>query len=160
MADLLVYLPNHGYTNGSDTPVFVSWLDANFYTSDEGADSFKLATMSGGAILVQFTETVTDGFVREFDDTTGATTISGLDHLEGETVKVTSNGAVVGTETVSGGSITVSSDLFTYAVGIGYNATLIPMDIDLEGTGLSTTKRPNRVIINLNETIGGRIIGS
>jgi hypothetical protein len=38
-----------------------------------------------------------------------------------------------------------------------YTSTLIPMDIDLEGTGLSTTKRVNRVIVNINTTVGGEI---
>jgi hypothetical protein len=120
------------------------------------ANSFKLATTSGGATLIQFSETITDGFVRPITET-GTSIITGLEHLEGETVKVTSNGVVVTTAIVSSGSITVPIMLFTYAVGLGYNATLVPMDIDLDGTGLSTTKRPNRVIINLNETIGGRI---
>ena len=158
MSDLICYIPGHGFANGSDTPVFVSWLDANYWTSDEDADSFKLATTSGGTELIQFTETVTEGFVREFDDSAGITTISGLDHLAGEVVKVTSNGTLVATETVStSGSITLTEDVFTYAAGKGYSATLIPMDLDIKGTGLSTTKRPNRIIINIHETIGGRI---
>jgi len=57
----------------------------------------------------------------------------------------------------SSGSITLGADVFTYAVGKSYEATLVPMDIDIEGTGLATTKRPNRVIINLHETIGGKV---
>lgn len=118
MSDLLVYLPNHGYANND--PIYVSWLDANYYVSDEADDSFKLATTEGGDILVQFTETITDGFVREFDDTAGTATISGLDHLEGQIVKVTSGGVVVGTEVVSDGSITITSDVFTYQVGLPF----------------------------------------
>ena len=117
MPDLICYIPNHGYSN--DDQIYISWLDANYYVSDKDSDSFKLATTSGGAILVQFTETVTDGFVREVG-VTGVTTITGLDHLEGETVKVTSGGSVVATEVVSGGSITIASTVFTYQVGLSY----------------------------------------
>ena len=160
MSDIILYIPNHGYSI-SDT-IFVSWLDANFFVRDPdndpsiATDSFKISTDDSDGNIIQFTETITEGFVREVTET-GVTTITGLEHLEGETVKVTSGGSVVATETVSGGSISLTSAVFTYAVGKSYTATLIPMDIDLEGTGLSTTKRPNRVIINLNETIGGRI---
>ena len=160
MADLILYIPNHGYSI-SDL-VFVSWLDANFFVRDAdndpsiSADSFKISTDDSDDNLVQFTETITVGFVREITET-GITTITGLEHLEGELVKVTSGGVVVATETVAGGSISLSNAVFTYAVGKTYEATLIPMDLDIEGTGLATTKRPNRVIINLHETIGGKI---
>jgi hypothetical protein len=161
MPDLIYYIPNHGYSIG-DT-IYESNLDANFFVRDPDNDpaidtnSFVLSTTDDDLNIVQFTTTITDGFVREVDTSLGTTTISGLEHLEGETVKVTSGGAVVATEVVSSGSITLSSDVFIYAAGKGYNATLIPMDMDIEGTGLTTTKRPNRVIVNLFETLGGKI---
>ena len=161
MADLLVYIPNHGYSI-SDF-IFYSPLDINVFVRDPDndpsidADSFKISTDDSDDNLIQFAETVTDGFVRKVDVTGGITTITGLEHLEGETVKVTSGGLVVATETVSNGSVSVSNSVFAYAVGKTYEATLVPMDLDIQGTGLSTTKRPNRVIINLHETIGGKI---
>ena len=111
MPDLILYIPNHGYSNTDK--LYVSWLGANYFVSDKGDDSFKLATTSGGATLIQFTETITEGFVRQVA-VGGITTITGLDHIEGETVKVTSGGNVIGTETVSGGSVTVSSTIFTF----------------------------------------------
>ena len=93
MADLILYIPNHKYSD--DDMIFVSWLDANYYVSDKNDNTFKLATTSGGSTLVQFTETVIEGYVREID-IVGVTTITGLDHLEGETVTVTSSyGALV-----------------------------------------------------------------
>ena len=161
MSDLILYIPNHGYSI-SDT-IFVSWLDANFYVRDADndpsidVDSFKISTDDSDDNLVQFSETITDGFVREVDISAGVTTITGLEHLEGETVKVTAGGLVVATETVSNGSITISTDVFTYAVGKNYISTLQPMDLDIEGTNLSTTKRIHRVFVNLNNTIGGTV---
>jgi len=161
MPDLIVHIPNHGYSI-SDS-ITVSWITGNFFVRDPdndpsiSADSFLISSTDDDLNLVQFTETIKDGFVREIDTSEGTTVITGLEHLEGETVKVTSEGAVVATETVSNGSITLPSDVFTYAVGKRYEATLVPMDLDIEGTGLATTKRQNRVIINLNETIGGKI---
>ena len=138
-------------------------MDANFFVRDEDndpaidKDSFKISTDDTDSNIVQFTETITDGFVREVDVDAGVTTITGLEHLEGESVKVTSGGAVVATEVVSSGSITLTKDVFVYAAGKGYESTLVPMDLDVEGTGLATTKRPNRVIVNVHETIGGKI---
>ncbi len=145
MADLIVYLPGHGFANGSDTPVYISWVDANYWTSDEDADSFKLATTSGGATLLQFITTITDGFVREFDDSSGATTISGLEHLEGETVTVTSNGSVVGVETVSGGEITISEDVFTYQVGKPYTMKVRTMRLSIPQEGTTVQSRIKRI---------------
>ncbi len=143
MPDLICYIPNHGYSD--DDPIYVSWLDANYYVSDKDADSFKLATTSGGATLVQFTETVTDGFVREVSIATGTSTISGLDHLEGETVKITSGGEVVGAEVVSGGSITLSKDVFTYQVGLPYTMKVRSMRLAVPQTPSALQTKIKRV---------------
>ena len=154
MPDLICLIPNHGYSE-SDY-LFVSWLDDRYYARSVTTDAFKISSTDDDLNFVQFSSTITDGFVREVSEI-GSTSITGLEHLEGELVSVTSDGKVVGSSTVSSGSITLASDVFTYAVGKTYEATLVPMDLDIEGTGLATTKRPNRVIINLNETIGGKI---
>ncbi len=156
MADLLVLIPNHGFAN--DDEIFVSWLDANRFVSDKTQNSFKLATASGGSSLEQFSISITEGFVRETSSSAAVTTISGLGHLEGELVQLTLNGAFVGLFTVSSGSITVPSNEYTeYNVGKGYNSTVQPMKLDFEGTGLSVTKKINRLVISLHETIGGMI---
>ena len=117
MPDLICYIPNHGYDN--DTHIYVSWLDEEYYVSDKNDDSFKLSTEAAGAILIQFSDIVVDGFVREVVGA-GVATISGLDHLEGETVKVTSGGSVLATEVVASGLITLPSTVFTYQVGLPY----------------------------------------
>jgi len=154
MSDLLLYIPNHGYSI-SDT-VSVSWLDANFFVRDPDndpsidADSFKISTDDTDNNLVQFTTTITEGFVREVDTSAGTTTISGLDHLEGETVKVTSGGSVVATETVSGGSITLSSDVFTYQVGLPYKMKVRTMRLSVPqdtGTLQSKIKRVDNTVV-------------
>lgn len=157
MPDLICYLPNHGYSNAD--PIYVSWLDANYYVSDKDADSFKLATTSGGATLIQFTETVTDGYVREVDIAAGTTTISGLDHLEGRTVKVTSGGNVVATETVSGGSITVLSSVFTYQVGLPYKMKARTMRLSIlsqETTFQTRIKRIHETVVRYIRSKFGR----
>ncbi len=142
MPDLICYIPNHGYSD--DDQIYISWLDANYYVSDKDSDSFKLATTSGGSTLIQFTETITDGFVREVD-VSGVTTISGLDHLEGETVKVTAGGNVVATEVVSSGSITIASTVFTYQVGLLYKMKVRTMRLSVPQEGNTFQTRIKRI---------------
>jgi len=52
----------------------------------------------------------------------GSATISGLTHLEGETVAVWGDGVNLGTYTVSGGSITASSSVTDGCIGLAYTA--------------------------------------
>lgn len=155
MADLILYIPNHGYSN--DDNIYVSWLDAEYYVSDKDDDSFKLATTAGGSILVQFTETVTDGYVRQVIGSE-VTSITGLDHLEGETVKVTSRGSVVATEVVSSGAIT-SPGVLTYQVGLPYKmkARSMRLAIPQEGAALQTRiKRIHSTVVRYIRSLLGQ----
>lgn len=163
MPDLICYIPNHGYAI-SDT-IYVSWLDANFYVRDDDndpaidADSFKISTDDTDDNIVQFTETITDGFVREVDLSAGTTTITGLDHLEGKTVKITSGGAVVGTETVSDGSITISSPVFTYQTGLPYKMKVRTMRLAVpsQDTTIQTKiKRIHSVVVRYIRSLLGK----
>lgn len=142
MPDLICYLPAHGYSD--DDQIYVSWLEANYYVSDKDSDSFKLATTSGGSALIQFTETITEGFVRKVT-VSGVTTISGLDHLEGETIKVTAGGNVVGTEVVSNGEVTVSTTVFTYQAGLPYKMKVRTMRLSVPQEGNTFQTRIKRI---------------
>lgn len=156
MPDLICYIPNHDYSN--DNKIYVSWLDANYYVSDKGDDSFKLATTSGGATLVQFTGTITSGYVRRVT-VSGATTISGLDHLEGKLVKITASGNVVGSEVVSSGSITLSSTVSTYQVGLPYKMKIRTMRLAVpqEGAALQTRiKRIHETVVRYVRSKSGK----
>ena len=161
MPDLLFYIPNHGYSI-SDT---ITWLDANYFVRDDDndpaidADSFKISTTDDDLNVVQFATTITDGFVREVDIATATTTISGLDHLEGETVKVTSEGSVVATETVSSGSITVASNVFTYQVGLPYKMKIRTMRLSVPqdaNTFQSIIKRINETVVRYIRSKSGK----
>ncbi len=156
MADLIVSIQNHGFAN--DDELFISWLNVNRFVSDKTTDSFKLATASSGSTLEQFSTSITSGFVRESIASAATTTLTGLSHLEGELVQLTINGAFIGFFTVSSGAITVPSAVYTeYNIGMSYISTVQPMKLDLSGTGLSVTKKPNRAVISLHNTVGGKI---
>lgn len=70
-----------------------------------------------------------------------ATTISGLDHLEGEEVTILADGGVEPPQTVTGGAITLEAAASTVHVGLAYNCDLTTLPVALEaeaalGTGL------------------------
>lgn len=77
-------------------------------------------------------------------DGASASVITGLDHLEGETVKIWADGAVQADKTVSSGQITLDADASVVQVGLGYTHTLKTLKIDAgnpAGTALGKKKR-------------------
>ena len=86
-------------------------------------------------------------------------TLSGLDHLEGETVKIILNGATHPDKTVSNGSITLDRDATDAVVGLGYISTLQTMRIDegASGTDQTKTKRIYDVTVRFFETVGAKV---
>jgi len=88
-----------------------------------------------------------------------ATTITGLDHLEGEEVAVLANGATHPRRTVSGGEITLQVSATTAHVGLPYSAVLASMDIEAgsaTGTAQGKVKRIYRLAVRLWRTLGGK----
>jgi len=86
-----------------------------------------------------------------------ATTISGLDHLEGQTVRIVANGATHPDKVVSSGSITLDFSATNVHIGLGYTSTLQTMRIDAggtEGTSQAKTKRIHEVTLRLFRTVG------
>lgn len=63
---------------------------------------------------------------------TSTTTITGLSHLEGETVQVVGDGAVMEEKTVSSGSITLERAVTTAQVGLGYTTLIRPMPLNVQ----------------------------
>lgn len=89
---------------------------------------------------------------------TATTTLSGLSHLEGETVSVFDGASFLGTKTVSSGSITLDSPVTYAVVGLPYTSTLQTNPLELPnrtGTSMSYNKRIIRAIARLYKTIGG-----
>ena len=89
---------------------------------------------------------------------TAATTISGLDHLEGEAVTVLADGSVVTGKTVSSGAITLSTAASKVHIGLAYTPeleTLDPVTQDDEGTLQGVLKRITNVTLRLVSSMGG-----
>lgn len=83
-------------------------------------------------------------------------TITGLDHLEAETVQVLGNGAYLGTYTVGGGSITLTSAVTKAQIGLAMTSQLKPSKLDIEELGITTTKKITKAYLNFYNTLGGK----
>lgn len=88
-----------------------------------------------------------------------ATEITGLDHLEGETVKVITDGAVHPDETVSGGAITLDAPATVVHVGLGYTGRYTSMPIEaggLRGPAQTRTMTINKLGLLFRHTLGAK----
>lgn len=81
-------------------------------------------------------------------------TFTGLDHLEGRTVRGLADG-VPFTTTVLGGSITLNSFAAIVHVGLGYTAELrtVPLIAQTEGAGQGITKNVNQVWVRTLDSV-------
>jgi hypothetical protein len=87
-------------------------------------------------------------------------TVSGLDHLGGETVKVLADGAVHPDCTVAGGAITLDAPASKVQVGLGYAHTFECLKIDAgasAGTAVGRTKRIHGITLVLLDSMNTRI---
>lgn len=88
--------------------------------------------------------------------------VTGLDHLEGETVKVLVDGATHPDAVVTSGAITLNDSYTEVEVGLGYTSTLQtirPEAGSASGTAQGKKKRWNEVIVYLYESLGISING-
>ena len=114
-------------------------------------------------VLNTFDFTQTDNTTFNFLDSqldyngSATTTISGLSHLEGQTVSILADGATHADKVVSSGSITLDRSSTKVKVGLSYTSLLQTMRIDAgarDGTSQSKTKRIYEITIRLFESVG------
>ena len=88
---------------------------------------------------------------------TATGTLSGLYHLEGETLNVLANGATHPDREVTGGGIALAYNSTTAAVGYGYTSSMQTMRIEAgsaDGTSQGKPKRIHAITLRLLETVG------
>lgn len=86
-----------------------------------------------------------------------STTVSGLDHLEGETVVILADGAVQASKTVASGAITLDVAASTVVVGLPYTSKLQPSKVEIDmqdGTAQGRKHTVPRATLNLWKTYG------
>jgi hypothetical protein len=117
---------------------YVEFLEQNFDTNagDTSVDSFFVDSglnYSGGAV----------------------TSLTGLSHLEGETVSVLANGAAHPDKVVSGGSISLDVSATSAAVGLPYTARVQTLDPEVAtdlGPSQGKTRRVERLTFRVVDT--------
>lgn len=88
-------------------------------------------------------------------DSTPATTISGLDHLEGEEVSILADGNVVSGKTVASGQVVLDNAASKVHVGLAYTSSMETLEFvaqTKEGTTQDKIKDVKSVVFNLRDT--------
>lgn len=153
------------HTSGSDTFESVTAIYG------DSSDEIWLSVLRGGERMVERLDpsayatleagTATDMIYLDsalFVENDPATaTVTGLDHLEGETVSILADGAVSTDKTVSSGSITLDAAASTVVVGKAYTSKLQPSKIEVpmdNGTSQGKTFVCHKVNLNLWKSYG------
>lgn len=126
--------------------------------------------MAGEAVITEYTDqtTVSAVVVSNFKKTSytggewglSVQTLSGLGHLEGETVAILADGAVQTQKTVESGSVLMERDAFYITVGLPYQSYIktMPLEYGSEyGTAVGKKKRIHELALRVWKTSGCRV---
>ena len=89
-----------------------------------------------------------------------ATSISGLDHLEGQSVAILANGATHPNKTVSSGAITLDYAVTKAQIGLSFTSTLETLKFDggsALGSSQGKIKRINDIVVRLYRSVGLKV---
>ena len=143
---------------------------ATIPTDNSEYQTYVIVKRTINSVTRRYVEYINDFDFDETDDTTfnfldsqlnysgsSTDTITGLDHLEGQTVSILADGSTHPDKTVSSGSITLDRNVTKAKVGLGYTSLLQTMRLDAgsqDGTSQGKTKRIFDISIRLYESIG------
>jgi hypothetical protein len=120
-----------------------------------GDDTYVLVERVGGNFIEVFDDRLSVDAGRVAAAASPQSSWGGLDHLDGQRVKVTADGAVQPDATVSGGSVELDVAARTCTIGLGYTHVVEPLPVVAPGSGMSgvgTRLRPVAVTLRLLET--------
>jgi len=112
---------------------------------------------------IYFGADVTDAFYVDSGltyDGAATTTISGLDHLEGETVQILADGAAHADKVVSGGSITLDRSSSKVHVGYSYDSVIQTLRMEAgadDGISQGKIKRIHGVTVRFLDSVGAEV---
>lgn len=164
---------SHGLSNG-DTVVIKDLVDP----ADVDLDSSKTNMSSLNQCVFTVANKTANTFELSGVDTSGynaygsggnawkrVTSITGLDHLEGKTVQIKGDGAVIPNETVSSGAITLDVAAGEVVVGLPYTMTIKTLGHEfdsglgsMQGQRVRWSKPLVRVYRSTNPTLNGEIL--
>lgn len=152
---------SHGFSDG-DKVLFsdvlgMSELNGNSYlVANKTTHTFEITDLVGVDIdATAFTAYVSGGEVRKY-----VSTISGLDHLEGEVISILADGAAHPDRTVSSGAVTLAVPATTVHAGLSYVSDIKTLRLDAgaaDGTAIGKTRRIHRLGIMMHRSLGLKI---
>lgn len=112
----------------------------------------RMATRANGALEDAFF--VDCGLTQTFADP--VTEISGLDHLDGQTVAILGDGAVFPQQVVTGGAVTVDQPVSKVTVGLPIvaDAKTLPLALQIDGYGQGRMKNVSQVWLRVFASSG------
>lgn len=152
---------SHGLSNGDKVTIrnivgMTELNDKKFTVANSAANTFTLQDANGDDIdTTGYTTYVSGGEARK-----AVSTISGLDHLEGETVQVLADGAAHPDRTVSSGAITLNGNYGEVHVGLGYTSLMVTLRLEggsALGTAQGKIKRIYEVVVRIYNSLGFQI---
>ncbi|MCK5602580.1 hypothetical protein KAR91_11940 [Candidatus Pacearchaeota archaeon] len=166
----VINLVAHGYTDGDSITIrsidaeitgeedLLSLNNERFEVAHKATDTFQLHDIDDEDVDLTAYKQVVSATVAE-----NVTVISGLHHLEAESVAILVDGAPHPEKTVSDGSITLDSSASVIHVGLGFESeleTFPPERIDPKSQELGEIRRITNVIVQLYKTLGMKISNS
>ena len=153
---VVITAPSHGLSNGDAAKirdiVGMTELNGRSYTAaNVTTDTLELTGVDG----TTYSTYVSGGTIRE-----EVTAVSGLNHLEGETVSILADGASHPNKTVASGAITLDRAASIIHVGYGFESdveTLRPDVGNPAGTAQGRIKRISEVVIRFYRTLGAKV---
>lgn len=151
----------HGTTDAA------RYLDCCAIPGPDGADQLWTAVERTVAGAVQVHVEYLDPSLQTDAAATGTLdppgrTVTGLQHLEGQTVQLKGDGVVFPPAVVSGGSVTYPADVTAWEVGLGYAMTVTTLPVEMGQPG-GTIQGTARSVVNswvlLHDTQGVSING-
>lgn len=165
---------SHGLNNGdkvliSDIQGLIEEIDEDddeqestlngqsFLVANKTTHTFQLTDLDGNAVNTSAYEAayVSGGYARKY-----ISIISGLTHLEGETVDILADGAVQPPQSVTGGEITLTVQATTVHIGYGFKSRGKMLRLNAgaaDGTAIGKTQRTHRIGIMLHRSLGLKI---
>ena len=148
-----------GMTELNGNAYTITKVDDDNFTIGVDSSSFTAYTNGGTAHLLRDgrldTPYISGGTAR-----VASTVISGLTHLEGETVSILANGAVQPDKVVSSGAIALNIAASIVHVGLGFTSKLVTLNIEggsADGTSQGKTKRISTIIARMFRSVGLKV---
>lgn len=140
---------SHGFSDGDEVDIFdiVGMEELNtrrFKVANKTTHTFELTDLDGDDIDgTDYTAYISGGTARK-----AVSTVSGLGHLEGETVSCLCDGNVESQRVVTSGAVSFDSKFSRIHVGLPYTSRIKTLRLDLNNGSLNGKKR-NVAAINI-----------